>query len=87
MTILSVSKEKSEAVIRFDSEELMVLCNALYHETKDGDKRAIYYKLYGDLSLARDLSFYGNIDAFCLDKIVECRNKVKELKEVNNGSK
>lgn len=83
MNILSVSREKNEAVIRLDSDELVALCNVLYRETRVNIPKAIIYKLYGDLMIARDLSQYGHIDAFCYEKIGECREKIKELSETN----
>ena len=80
MNILSVSKEKNEAVIRLDSSELVALCNVLYHSTKVDNTREIIYQMYDGLMLARDLSQYGHIDAFCLDSIIKCREKIEELK-------
>ena len=78
MNILSVSKEKNEAVVRLTSDDLVKLSNVLYH-APDSDKNDIYYKLYGDVMLARDLSQYGNIDGFCFDRIATCRKKLKEI--------
>lgn len=81
MNILSVSKEKNEAVVRLDSNELVALCNALYQATKADNVRSIIYQLYGNFILARDLSQYGHIDAFCYEKIGECREMVKKITE------
>ena len=78
MNILSVSKEKNEAVVRLTSDDLVKLSNVLYH-APDSDKNDIYYKLYGDVMLARDLSQYGHIDGFCFDRIATCRKKLKEI--------
>lgn len=83
MTILSVSKEKNNAVIQLNSDELVALCNILYRETRINPKQAIIYELYGSLMIARDLSQYGHIDAFCYEKIGACREKVRELNEKN----
>ena len=79
MTILSVSKEANEAVIRLDSDELVTLCNVLSQATKADNAKAITYELYDSLMIARDLSQYGHIDAFCLDRIIKCREKVGGL--------
>lgn len=79
MTILSISKEKSESVIRLNSNELIALCNVLYQSTKDENAKAIVYQLYNNLMIARDLSQYGHIDDFCLGNIIKCRDKIKEL--------
>ena len=83
MTIISVSKEKNSAVVQLDSNELVALCNVLYKTTKDDNTKAIIYELYGNLMIARDLSQYGHIDAFCYEKIGACRDKVKELNKRN----
>ena len=79
MNILSVSKERNEAVIILDSKELVALCNVLYNATKDDTAREIYYKVYGDLIIARDLSQYGHIDTFTLNSIVKCRKKIGQF--------
>ena len=83
MTILSVSKEKSEAVVKLNSDELVALCNVLYQATKVENVRAIVYQLYSNMMIARDLSQYGHIDAFCYEKIGECREKVRQLDEAD----
>ena len=79
MNILSISKIENEAVIKLDSNELVALCNILYHKTKDADAHEIVYRMYDTLMFARDLSQYGHIDGHCLDSIVKCRNKIKEI--------
>lgn len=79
MTIISVSNQANEAVVRLDSDELVALCNMLSHETKADNTKVIIYKLYDNFMIARDLSQYGHIDAFCLDKIIKCREKIKEM--------
>lgn len=78
MNILSVSKEKNEAVIKLDSNELVELCNVLY-KAQSEDKKKIFYLIWGDMMMARDLSQYGHIDAFCFEKIAKCREKIKQL--------
>ena len=80
MNILSVSKEHNEAVVRLDSTELNVLCNVLYRAAKDNKIKEVGYLLYSNLMMARDLSQYGHIDAFCLDRIIKCREKAQELR-------
>ena len=84
MNILSVSKTENEAVIRLDSTELVALCNVLYQATKDDNVKAIVYQLYDNLMIARDLSQYGHIDGFCLNSIIKCREKIQELKSMEN---
>ena len=83
MNILSISKKENKAVIEFDSDELVTLCNVLYRATVEDGAHIGHYRLYDGLMLARDLSQYGHIDNFCLDRIVECREKAKELASKN----
>jgi hypothetical protein len=77
MNILSISKKDKEAVVRLSSDELVKLSNVLYN-APDEDRNDIYYKLYGDIMLARDLSQYGHIDAFCFERISKCREKLNK---------
>lgn len=79
MNILSVSKEKNEAIIKLDSNELVELCNVLHQAQKIEDKRKIFYLIWGNMMMARDLSQYGHIDNFCFEKIAQCREKIKQL--------
>lgn len=78
MTILSVSKENNEAVIKLSSDELIELCNVM-HKAKDTNRHAIFYKMYGNMVMARDLSQHGSIDAFSFERIAECRNMAMQL--------
>jgi hypothetical protein len=83
MNILSVSKEKNEAVIRLDSSELVELCNVLY-KAQSEEKKQRFYNLYGNMMMVRDLSQYGHVDAFCFERIAECRKKIEQLNEIDN---
>lgn len=76
MNILNLSKKDSEAIVRLSSDELVKLANVLYY-APDSEKNDIYYKLYGDVMLARDLSQYGHIDGFCFERIAKCREQLK----------
>ena len=82
MNILSVSKEKNEAVIRLNSNELVELCNVLY-KAQSEDKKKIFYLIWGNMMMARDLSQYGHIDDFCFEKIAQCREKIKQLSQID----
>ena len=75
MNILNVSKNERKAVVSLSSDELVKLANVLYN-APDRDKTNLYYKLYSEIMLARDLSQYGHIDGFCFEKIAECRRKL-----------
>ena len=76
MNIQSISKEKSEAIVTLTSSELVTLCNVLYEKTVGEDASKTALKLYADLMIARDLSQYGHIDAFCLECIIKCRERI-----------
>ena len=83
MEINSISKEKREVNVNLSSDDLVKICNVLYHASNE-DRNNIYYKLYGDMMMARDLCQYGHIDGFCFERIAECR---KNLEIVKNNSK
>ena len=73
MNILNISKKDREVTVTLSSDELVKICNVFYNaETNRND---LFYQLYSDMMVARNLSQYGHIDSFCLRKIVECRNK------------
>ena len=76
MNINSISKENSESVITLTSSELVTLCNVLYEKTVGESASKTALKLYADLMIARDLSQYGHIDAFCLERIIKCRERI-----------
>ena len=76
MDILRISKTENEAIVMLSSDELVKLGNVLYH-APDEDKNDLFYRLYGDVMLVRDLSQYGHIDGFCFNKIAECRDQLK----------
>ena len=78
MDILSLSKDSKRVTVTLDSDELVKLCNVLY-KAEDKDKNVLYYKLYSDLMLARDLSQYGHLDEFCFKNIAQCRDEAKNL--------
>lgn len=83
MKILSVSKDKGEAVILFKSDELVSLENSLCLAEKslEGSKELkTYCKLQYGIRIASDLSRYGHVDEWSFDRLVECWNKIKEGK-------
>lgn len=77
MNIHSISKENNKVIVELTSDELVKLCNILYL-TEDENKNEIYYKLYSDLMIARDLSQYGHIDDFCMEQIQKCRENINK---------
>lgn len=75
MQVHNVSKDK-EVVVRLSPDELIKLCNVLY-KAPDDEKNKLYYHLYSELMLARDLCQYGHIDDFSMGCIMEARNKYR----------
>lgn len=78
MNIKSISKKDKEVIVSLSSDELVKLGNVLYN-AKEEDKNRLYYKLYGEIIIARDLSQYGQIDGFSFERIAKCREKIKEF--------
>ena len=78
MNILSINKEKSEAVIEFDSSELFALCNVIYHETKKEKVNPIIWRLDYGITVASNLSQYGHIDSFALGRMNQAYEKINE---------
>lgn len=77
MQVHNVSKDK-EVVVRLSPDELIKLCNVLY-KAPDDEKNKLYYHLYSELMLARDLCQYGHIDDFSMGCIMEARNKERDI--------
>ena len=89
MNIQSISKEKRQVIVCLDADELVKICNVFYETQKAREKEKrkdkLYYKLYSDMMLARDLSQYGHIDSFCLGQIVKHRSLSGETLDVPKG--
>lgn len=75
MNIFSISKTKREVTLSLSSDELVKICNVLYNAAEE-QRNNVYHNLYADMMIARDLSQYGHIDNFCLDRVVEERSKI-----------
>lgn len=78
MKLLSASSEERNAVVQFDTPELIVLSNILYHATKNMSPKNVTYQLCSDLMIARDLSQHGRIDDFGLDCIMKHRQMARD---------
>lgn len=76
MRVETVSMERREAILTLDASELVLLCNALY-DFPEEHRNKRYYKLRSDLMLVRDMSQYGHVDDFCLQRIMECRKHLQ----------
>lgn len=81
MEILEISKTKKQANITLDAGELIILCNIFHEMTKNTeyDKRITFYKMYDKFMMLNDLVQYGHLDAFRIEKMLECREKIHEL--------
>ena len=73
MDIQNISKEDREVTVTLSADELIKICNVFY-STNMANKNELYYRLYSDMMIARDLCQYGHIDNVCLKRIVDCRN-------------
>ena len=83
MTIQTISKEDENVTVELSSDDLVMICNALYLHSKVYDLRSKgqktidhFLQLYSDMMMARDLCQYGHIDNFCLRNVVACRNDI-----------
>ena len=75
MDIQNISKKDREVTVTLSADELVKICNVLYG-TSDENKNNLYYKLYSEMMIARDMCQYGHVDDFCLERIVKCRNNI-----------
>ena len=83
MNIKKISKKDKEVVVSLASDELVKICNVLYN-SKDEDKNQLYFKLYGEMMIAKDLCQYGHIDDFCFGCIADCRSIEKSNRKLNS---
>ena len=81
MNILSIDKNKRETVIRFDSSELVALCNAIHTETRKEKVKPIFWQLAYGITIASNLSQYGHIDSFALGRLNLAYEKINEKSE------
>lgn len=81
MEILEISKAKKQVNITLDAGELVTLCNIFHEMTKNTeyDKRITFYGMYDKFMMLSDLVQYGHIDAFRIEKMMKCREKIQEL--------
>lgn len=79
MEVLRIDKTTQEVIVTLNSSELIELSNIFYEAQKEKDVKARFYALYADLIMCKDLCQYGHIDAFSFERMLECREKVKQL--------
>lgn len=96
LNIQSISKEKREAVVTLNSDELVLLCNLMYQAPKEYQNRQLTNQLHSEMMIARDLSQYGLIDNFSIGRIVAAREAAggevkthpsKRQKDIENENK
>lgn len=76
MNIQSMSKKERSVTMELSADELVMICNALYGQSKTDKKNEKFLQLYSDMMMARDLCQYGHVDNFCLHRIAICRNGI-----------
>lgn len=76
MNIQSISKEKRNAIVELNADELVIICNALYAQLDKKKDEENFLQLYSNAMMIRDLCKYGNVDNYCLRNIVKCRNSI-----------
>ena len=81
MEILAFSKIENKVNVILDANDLTTLCNIFYEmaNSSNGDKRITFYKMYDKFMMLSDLVQYGHLDAFRIEKMLECREKIQEL--------
>ena len=79
MNIQNISKNDRDVTVTLSSDELVKLCNVLYHARDKYDGDNLYHEIKSYLMIARDISQYGNIDDTTLSKIIKERVKAANL--------
>ena len=74
MEINNLSKTDREVVLKLTSEELEKLSVALKHMPVD-EKDELYYSLYSEILLAKDLIQFGRI-LFSFEEIKKCAEQL-----------
>ena len=78
MKLLNLSKEEKKVTVELSSDELVLLCNCMYHaDGQNNLNNQFGYELYADMMEIRDLCQYGHIDSFCFSQM----QKYKKTKE------
>ena len=81
MTIQTISRESIEnrnVTVKLSADDLVMICNALYLQSKEQETSDHFLQLYSDMMMTRDLCQYGHVDNFCLQNVVKCRNDIGE---------
>lgn len=81
MKVQNISKDR-KVLVELSSDDLTIICNALYSQSKEEGEVNSIFQLCSDMLIVNDLCKYGHIDNFCLEKIVECRNRIKKIRRI-----
>lgn len=77
MNIQTISKEKKEVMVELTTDDLGIICNALYAQLGEKKHNDTFMQLYSDMMMARNLCRYGHVDDSCLHNIVKCRSEFR----------
>lgn len=78
MNIQNISKEERQVTVTLNADELVAICDAMYScKTQKNMQKDLFYRLYSDMMITRNICQYGYIDQFCLDRINDCRSKIQ----------
>lgn len=76
MNIQRISKYEREVTVDLSADDLVMICNALHYQFNEKEDKENFCRLYSDMMMARDLCQYGQVDDFCLQNIIKCRENV-----------
>lgn len=80
MNVIKISGEDNRVTTLLSVDELRKICNIMYKANED-EKNALYFKLYGELIVARDMCQYGHLDNFSLECVTKCMYSEKQIRE------
>lgn len=68
MTLIELSKQDKNVVVKLSADELVKIMNCMYHADSE-DKNDTYYELHAEIMLAANLCQYGRVDKFCFEQM------------------
>lgn len=81
MIINSVGRN-SKVVLELSVDEVNILNNVMFQSSKK-ENNPMFWELYAGIMIARDISQYGHLDSFIIDRISDAKNRAFELKKGN----
>lgn len=64
-------------MVELTTDDLGIICNALYAQLGEKKHNDTFMQLYSDMMMARNLCRYGHVDDSCLHNIVKCRSEFR----------